>query len=446
MRDVTSSMNICQVPARVVSVALLWALAGCVSTGAEPLADRGPDGLPADDRLWVERPERASAPAETAADDAPVADARYTVRAGDSLGAIARRFTGDADRWRDIAGANGIDDPAGIAVGTELTVPAALLGDAASGTRPAGDGGDRVGLIDALGLAQAYDATFRIAREQYDVARAAVPLARSGLLPQAGLQAEYGRFFDLGDDDGGDAATTGVGVGGEGTDAGAGVGVGVLPLANEDYDEAQLSATLSQAPASRTVPPSTRSSPTSSVAGPRPDPPTPPPAAEPRRVSLPGRHRADRLAPRSRAPDAPRPTCPPRTGAAPIAPQTHRARRQGRAPPGAPPRPADAPPTVDRLALALSPSRSIRACPTRVPARSARSPRPYRSMPSGHLRLSFLYLRAPGRDPPSRTCPATAHPVRPARSRPRGRCPGRCTSPGRAPAAPHRPSTARRSR
>ena len=233
--------------ALAVAVAVSSVLSGCASTGTEPLADRGPDGLPADDRLWVEAPERPPAPADAAADDAPVADARYTVRAGDSLGAIARRFTGDADRWRDIARANGIDDPAGIAVGTELTVPAALLGDAASGTRPAGDGGDRVGLIDALGLAQAYDATFRIAREQYDVARAAVPLARSGLLPQGGLQAEYGRFFDLGGDDGGGAATTGVGVGGEGTDAGAGVGVGVLPLANEDYDEAQLSATLSQA-------------------------------------------------------------------------------------------------------------------------------------------------------------------------------------------------------
>ena len=183
-----------------VALALLLILAGCLSPGVEPLADRGRDGLPNDDRLWVETPER---------DDVDTAD---------------------------------------IAVGTELTVPAALLEGAEAGTRPAGDGGDRVGLIDALGLAQEHDATFRIARERYDVARAAVPVARAGLLPQAGLQAEYGRFFDLGDDDGGAATTgVGVGVGGEGTDAGAGVDVGVLPLTNQDYDEVQLSASVSQA-------------------------------------------------------------------------------------------------------------------------------------------------------------------------------------------------------
>ena len=192
-------------------------------------------------------PERDEIDTAAGADLAPAADAAYTVRAGDNLSAIARRLTGDSGRWSEIARANGIGDPSDLAVGDELVVPAELLDGAAPGARPAGDGTARVGLIDALGLAQEHDATFRIARERFDVARAAVPVARSALLPQAGLQAEYGRFFDLGDDEGDDPATTGVGVGGEGTDAGAGVDVGVLPLTNEDYDEAQLSANVSQA-------------------------------------------------------------------------------------------------------------------------------------------------------------------------------------------------------
>ena len=235
--------------ALALAIAVSSSLTGCLANGVEPLADRGVDGLP-EDRLWVEAPERDDVDTAAGADLAPATDVAYTVRAGDNLGAIARRFTGDAGLWRDIARANGIEDPSELAVGAELVVPAALLDGAAPGTRPAGDGGARVGLIDALGLAQEHDAGFRIARERFDVARAAVPVARSGLLPQAGLQAEYGRFFDLGDgDDDAELPGTGVGVGGEGTGAGAGAGAGVdvLPLTNEDYAETQLSANVSQA-------------------------------------------------------------------------------------------------------------------------------------------------------------------------------------------------------
>ena len=232
-------------PFRATAAAVALVLAGCVAPGADPLADRGADGLPTGDRLWIEAAGKDPTPPAGALDPAdpdapPPADTAYTVRPGDSLGAIARRLTGDPDDWRDIARANGIEDPSELAVGTVLTVPAALL-DGAGPTGPSGAAGDgRVGLVDALGLAQAHDATFRIAREQFDVARAGVPLARSGLLPQAGLQAEYGRFFDLGGDDPGPAGA-GVGVG---TDA---TGAGVVPLADDDYDELQLSASISQA-------------------------------------------------------------------------------------------------------------------------------------------------------------------------------------------------------
>ena len=234
--------------ALAVAAAVSSSLAGCLANGVEPLADRGADGLPNDDRLWVEAPERDDVETAAGADLAPATDAAYTVRAGDNLSSIARRLTGDAGLWRDIARANGIESPSDLGVGDELVVPAELLSGAAPGTRPAGDGGSRVGLIDALGLAQQHDATFRIAREQFDVARAAVPIARAGLLPRATLQAEYGRFFDLGDDDSDALPTTGVGVGDAGSGVGAGVGAGVdvLPLSNRDYNETQLSANLVQ--------------------------------------------------------------------------------------------------------------------------------------------------------------------------------------------------------
>ena len=243
--------------ALAAGIATALALGGCIAPGAEPLAGRGADGLPEDDRLWIERPGTApAAPGARAGADldvadrpdgevaAPAVDTTYTVRPGDSLGAIARRLTGDGDRWREIAQANAIDDPSALAVGTVLTLPAALLADGAgsgAGNVSAGAGTGRTALLDALALAQNHDATFRIAREQFDVARTGVPLARSRLLPQAGAEAQIARFTDFEDDDGGDGGVVG-------TDgAGDGAAPAVLPLGPDgDYTETQLSANLSQ--------------------------------------------------------------------------------------------------------------------------------------------------------------------------------------------------------
>ncbi|MFF1698131.1 LysM peptidoglycan-binding domain-containing protein [Streptomyces sp. NPDC058257] len=49
----------------------------------------------------------------------------HRVVAGDSLQSLAWREYGDATVWRAIAEANGIDDPAALASGTELVLPAA---------------------------------------------------------------------------------------------------------------------------------------------------------------------------------------------------------------------------------------------------------------------------------------------------------------------------------
>ena len=221
-------------------------LAGCTAPGVEPLADRGADGLPERDRLWVARPGAATAdapvPGPGAEDDATAptpADRRYTVRPGDSLGRIARTLTGEPDNWRALAEANAIADPASLAVGTELLVPGRLLAGAGNGGGGGTDTG--TGLLDALALAQAHDAAFRVAREQFDVARSGVPIARSALLPQAGAEAQLSRFTDFEDDDPGPSTVTETG------DAGAG-GVDVVPVGGSpDYTETQLSANISQA-------------------------------------------------------------------------------------------------------------------------------------------------------------------------------------------------------
>jgi nucleoid-associated protein YgaU len=51
------------------------------------------------------------------------AEQPYTVQSGDNLSKIAKRFYGDANKYRDIAQANGIDDPDKIKVGQDLNLP-----------------------------------------------------------------------------------------------------------------------------------------------------------------------------------------------------------------------------------------------------------------------------------------------------------------------------------
>jgi hypothetical protein len=48
---------------------------------------------------------------------------RYTVKAGDTLWAIAQRTYGDGAKWNRIADANGIRDPRTLKVGQVLTLP-----------------------------------------------------------------------------------------------------------------------------------------------------------------------------------------------------------------------------------------------------------------------------------------------------------------------------------
>lgn len=55
------------------------------------------------------------------------ADFYYTVERGDLLASIALRFTGNADNWTTIAGANDLADPRKLRAGQQLVIPGFLL-------------------------------------------------------------------------------------------------------------------------------------------------------------------------------------------------------------------------------------------------------------------------------------------------------------------------------
>lgn len=53
----------------------------------------------------------------------PTPNRTHQVRVGDTLDRIAAKYYGDSTKWRDIADANGIDDPLAIAPGRLLAIP-----------------------------------------------------------------------------------------------------------------------------------------------------------------------------------------------------------------------------------------------------------------------------------------------------------------------------------
>jgi nucleoid-associated protein YgaU len=59
----------------------------------------------------------------------------WTVRRGQTLASIAAEEYLDPANWRDIAAANGIDDPLALAPGTTLLLPALPVGRLSPGSR-----------------------------------------------------------------------------------------------------------------------------------------------------------------------------------------------------------------------------------------------------------------------------------------------------------------------
>jgi nucleoid-associated protein YgaU len=84
-----------------------------------------PDGVPLRAKLSVKLKEYR--PAEVQVREiqrnSPDVEKHYVVRRGDTLSSIAGALYRDPARWREIARANGIQDPRRTAPGTELTVP-----------------------------------------------------------------------------------------------------------------------------------------------------------------------------------------------------------------------------------------------------------------------------------------------------------------------------------
>lgn len=70
----------------------------------------------------VAEPEPEPAPAPAPEPEVPAART-YTVQSGDTLWAIAEQFYGDGNRYPEIAGASGIDNPDLIQPGQLLTIP-----------------------------------------------------------------------------------------------------------------------------------------------------------------------------------------------------------------------------------------------------------------------------------------------------------------------------------
>lgn len=99
-----------------------------------------PEGVPLRAKLNAKLKEYRPAEVQTREMDrrSPDVEKSFTARRGDTLSGIAGALYRDPARWREIAAANGIDDPRRLAPGTELRVPALGRGGA-----PGDDGGRR---------------------------------------------------------------------------------------------------------------------------------------------------------------------------------------------------------------------------------------------------------------------------------------------------------------
>jgi LysM repeat protein len=83
----------------------------------------------------------------------------HMVQRGETLGAIARRYLGDASKWRIIAEANGIDDPKQLQIGQALTIPGASAGSGQSTEPSSGTSGETTGQTPQQGQGQTPEQT-----------------------------------------------------------------------------------------------------------------------------------------------------------------------------------------------------------------------------------------------------------------------------------------------
>ena len=84
-----------------------------------------PDGVPLRAKLAITLKEYRTVAAQEREfrRSSPDVEKTYLVRLGDTLAGIAAAVYADPARWRDLAVANGIDDPRAVRPGRRLTVP-----------------------------------------------------------------------------------------------------------------------------------------------------------------------------------------------------------------------------------------------------------------------------------------------------------------------------------
>lgn len=90
-----------------------------------PPASPAASATRSDDASGPESKSRTSPPPAKETQPAPQpVETAYTVKSGDTLEGISRRFYGTGRHWRRIAERNGIDDPLCLRIGIRLAIPA----------------------------------------------------------------------------------------------------------------------------------------------------------------------------------------------------------------------------------------------------------------------------------------------------------------------------------
>lgn len=94
------------------------------STQPDDGIDRGTAPAPAEEEMPAPADKTSSADRERAVQQgAELSGEQYVVQSGDTLSGLAERFLGSSDRWKQIADANGIQNPDMISVGQKLEIP-----------------------------------------------------------------------------------------------------------------------------------------------------------------------------------------------------------------------------------------------------------------------------------------------------------------------------------
>jgi nucleoid-associated protein YgaU len=83
------------------------------------------DGMKDDTGMKSDRHPASGGESMESADTMNSANTQYVVEQGDTLAEIAQKKLGSADKWKEIARANDIDDPDSLRVGQKLSIPSA---------------------------------------------------------------------------------------------------------------------------------------------------------------------------------------------------------------------------------------------------------------------------------------------------------------------------------